>query len=181
MNLLHRTIGSPGLFGIEFEVKCDLSVPANTWWGTFWLWADGKCVGDRNEMEMVSLGLGILLNAVRKADSRKSNLLSSLPAAEALNLVMSAVYGDDDPRRQELGSPSDLGVFEVLPGGGPFFDDWQAILLEEGGKERFIWRKDGEQTFEVRWELGTFRNVVLQAEAELNWMRKQSASDGVVQ
>lgn len=181
MSQIHKLIGSQESFGIEFDVKCDLAVPASTWWGGFWLWADGNLVGNKNDIEIVSCGLGVLLNAAHKTVSRKSDLLSLLPANEALDLVMSSVYGDDDASFRRLAGSADLRSFEVLPGGGPFFDEWQAILLEESELERFIYRKEGEQTFECSWQPGTFRNVVLQAEIEIRKMETPPPSLATIQ
>lgn len=181
MSQIHRLIGSQESFGIEFDVKCDPAVPSNTWWGRLWLWADGVLVGNMNDIEMVSCGLGVLLNALHKTASRKSDLLSSLPAREALELVMCSVYGNNDAYVRRLAGSMDLRSFEVLPGGGPFFDEWQAILLEESETERFIFRKEGEPTFKCSWRMGTFRNIVLQAETELRNMEPPPRSRATVQ
>jgi hypothetical protein len=44
---------------------------------------------------------------------------------------------------------SDLARYEVLPRlTGPFFDGWDAVLIEAGEEERFIFRQEGA---EARW------------------------------
>src|SRR5205814_4795156 len=109
---------------------------------------------------------GSLLNAALKTGCRASSLLSPLPAEEALNLVMWAVYGDDDSRREKLvGSRESLYPFEILPQGDPFFDGWEAIIIEERNAERFIFRKRGQPACEITWEPGTFKDTVLKAQA----------------
>ena len=167
MPLLQRSVGSRESLCIEFEVNSDLDAPVNTWWGRIALWVAGNLVGDNSEVEMVSLGVGILLSAALQTGSRRNDVLSSLSPGEALDLVMWAVYGEENPRFRELVGSTDLSMFEVLPRGGPFFDDWQAILLEEHEQERFICRKEGASPFEVTWPIGTFKHVVFQAVSEL--------------
>ncbi len=57
-----------------------------------------------------------------------------------------------------------LRRFEVMPRGCPFFDDWKAILIEEGESETLIWRARRLGAVEsATWPLGTFRDVVLSA------------------
>ena len=128
------------------------------------LWVGGTRIGESDHREIVSVGLGTLVNAANKTGERNSALLSSMSALKSLELVMWAVYGDDDPKFAPIaGSRESLYPFEVLPQGGPFFDDWQAILLEEGDGEKFIFRKTGQEISEVTWEFGRFRNTVLEA------------------
>ena len=128
---------------------------------------------ESQEFEMVSVGLGTLVNGARKTGSRVSALLSSMTNAEALDLVVWAVYGDDDPKRDRLvGSREGLYPFEILRGGDPLFKHWQAILIEEDACERFIYRRIGQSVFEARWNLGTFKKTVLQAQTDLKVIRE---------
>jgi hypothetical protein len=46
---------------------------------------------------------------------------------------------------------------------GPFFDGWEAVLIEAGREERFIFRQAGAEAKEVVWPAGTFRSVVQRA------------------
>src|ERR1700694_3127061 len=125
--------------------------PLNEWWGNLWLWVESRCIGDIQEKETVSVGLGSLVTAAHRTGLRASRLLSSMPAKEALELVMWAVYGEDDSKLEELvGSRTTLYPFEVLPASDPFFDDWQAILVEEEDTERFIYRKMNQGVSEVK-------------------------------
>jgi hypothetical protein len=140
MNLLHRSVGSHDHIGIDFEVKCDVNARPDTWWGRLSLWANGQHVGN-DEVEMVSVGLGSLWNAALKTHSRKSALLSHMPSREALDTVMQSIYGDENLCAQALVNSTDLSAFEVLPQGDPFFDDWEAILIEVEEEERFILQK----------------------------------------
>src|SRR5947209_18777421 len=95
--LSHRT-GWRRVFAIEFEVEPDRTRPANEWWGSLWLWVEGRCVGETHEIEMVSVGLGALIHAAKatRARARASPLFASLPAEQALDQVMRAIYGEAD-------------------------------------------------------------------------------------
>jgi hypothetical protein len=163
-------VGNRWSFAVEFEACGDRPRRWNEWWGSLWLWADGYVVGRPFEIEMVMSGfdplLGSIYQAEQNTENRTSALLASLPANQALEWVMWAQCGEDDPPKGFQGDEALLGVHEVLPRGSPFFDDWQAILLPEGLHERFIFRRDQGEPSEARWPRGTFRSVVLQAQDE---------------
>jgi len=77
---------------------------------------------------------------------------------------METIYGAEG----EPAGSENLTAFDILPtSAGPFFDDWEAILLEEGENERFIYRRIGLPVCEARWKLGTFKDIVLRANFEL--------------
>jgi hypothetical protein len=165
MHLVERIVGSRDIFSIEFSVQPDLTRPANEWWGTLRLWAEGRCVGNPDEIEMVSIGFGDLVNAAHQTGSRVNLFLSSQTAGDALEYVLQTIYGDE---KAELLTDKEASKFEVFPASaGPFFDDWQAILLEEGQTERFIYRSKGGPACEARWPIGTLKGIVLLADVEL--------------
>ncbi len=115
MDKLAKRAGSRQVFAIEFEINPGQNGPVNEWWGNLWLWVNGKCIGNPDETEMVSVGLGSLVNSAQKTGARVSPLLSSLPPDKALDCVMWAVYGDEDPTFQALiASRESLYPFEIL-------------------------------------------------------------------
>jgi hypothetical protein len=82
--------------------------------------------------------------------------------------VIWAPHEDSDRSPGGLeGTPSALAEFEILPRlTGSFFDGWEAVLIEVGHEERFIFRQEGADAREVFWPAGTFRSVVLRAVEE---------------
>jgi len=114
------------------------------------------------EIEMVEFGLSALQEAADDPNRGPNSILSSMPAEDALNLVMWARYGEDDPTLEKAaGSRQALEPHEILPRRtGSFFDHWQAILLERDGLETIIFRQIGQQVNVVGWPAGTFRNTV---------------------
>jgi hypothetical protein len=78
---------------------------------------------------MVSVGLGSLVNAANKTGARASPLLSSLPHNEAVDVVMWAVYGDDNNKFGALvDSRESLYPFEILPAIDTFFTAGRRFL-----------------------------------------------------
>jgi|ERR1700722_1220154 len=162
---LRRNVGARECLSVEFSVRPDLNTPTNEWWGTICLWIDHICVGNPNEVEMVSVGLGSLAHTAQHTGSRVSSALSSRSATEALESVVQAIYGEEG---LEWLSAEEASKFEVLSSAaGPSFDNWEAILLEQGQFERFIYRREGHPVCEARWKLGTFKEISLGAWAEL--------------
>lgn len=160
---------------MEFEAFDNLPRAWDEWWGSLWLWADGAVVGRPFEIEMLVAGFDPLLESLQQmeqnTENRASAFLASLPTNQALDLVMSAQYGDTPPEGFDS-DPALLAVHEVLPRVSPFFDGWEAILVPEGLMERFIFRwKEGEVRA-ANWPRGTFRTVVLQARDEFQKLAK---------
>ena len=181
MGLIVRSIGSRLTFAVEFSVEPRLTNSAVEWWGCMCLWVAGDCVGNPAELELVSIGMASLVRSARQV-SRTSSLLSNLPTDRALDAVKWAVYGEDNPELERLVGSADLGKFEVLgTSAGPSFDNWEAILIEEGEDERFLYRRSGEPAKEASWKSGTFREIVLQADAELRGLMRSTSTSGVAQ
>ncbi len=160
-----KRVGDRRIFAVEFEFELRQGISLEDIWGCVWLWAGGHCIGQTWEMEIVQFGLKALRETADDKAPRISHLLSSMPASEALDLVMWARYGDDNANFERLaGSRESLEQFEVLPRRtGPFFDGWQAILIEEGATEKFVFRKSGRETFELTWANGLFKRTVQDA------------------
>jgi hypothetical protein len=156
-------IGDRWTFAIEFEGIGDPPKTWNEWWGSLWLWVDGHVVGSPSEIEMLMTGFDSLVESAHQAHTGLSSPLQpSIPAREALDLVMWARYGSDDRGPGGfVGDPSTLTRYEVLPRlTGPFFDGWEAVLMEAAQEERFILRREGAEVMEALWPAGTFRRVV---------------------
>ena len=159
-------IGDRWTFAIEFEGIGDPPKSWKEWWGCLWLWADGQVIGCPSEIEMMMTGFDSLVESAQQTPTGlSSSLQPSVPAVEALDLVMWARYGNDDRAPGGFaGDPSDLARHEVLPRlTGPFFDGWEAVLVEAGQEERFIFRQEGAEAREVLWPAVTFRSAVQQA------------------
>jgi len=130
--------------------------------GSLLLWIDGRPVGNPEEIEMISIGLGSLWESAEDTANCSGVEFEGNSPAEALDRVMEARYGDSE-------KPDDLQIerYEVLPlWTGPSFDGWEAILIPEGGLERFIFRQGTESAHEARWERGTFLRVVTEARSQ---------------
>jgi len=163
-----KRVGNRLSFAVEFEA-CATPRPRlwNEWYGYLWLWVEGLAVGNPTQYEMVMVDLGSLQASAVETGSRKSDFLSSSSSNEALEMVMWAVYGDDDPVKDKLVPQREsLEHFEIFPRRKTFFDGWEGVLVEEGGKERLIYRQEGKPVHEAVWPLGTFRDIVLEAMSE---------------
>ena len=170
---LERRIGSREVLSIEFSIEPQLDKPVNEWWGHIRFWAGGRCIGNPDEIEMVSIGLGALEAVGKQTGSRASPLLMRLPPDAAIDRVMQAIYGEEEAETERV-SFDDMTKFEVFPGASPFFDNWEAILLEEGDHEKFLYRHVRQPAQEMTWEIGTFRNITARANFELTVLQGQS-------
>ena len=168
-------------FAIEFEAYLlpDGRRPRlwNEWWGALWLWVNGQLVGDTAQIETVMNDLGSL-HTDAMFTGRQSDLLSSRSAKEALDIARWSVYGNDDENMRKIVGDRNLEEFEILPRGKAFFDGWEAILLENGNEEHFIYRRRGEEVVDVAWPIGTFRDVVNRAKDEFENMAKSHLIGG---
>lgn len=172
-----KRIGNRWEFAIEFEIhKADGKIPRwwDDWYGSLWLWVDGRAVGNTDAFLVVKFAFETLC-AVGAADRAAATAaLSKQPsAAEKLDIVMGCAQADswlglspEDACRtvaEEMGVPSvDIATMEemraksrqmltldMLPAGtGWAFQGWQAVLLDEGEQERMIYRYRPEQDME---------------------------------
>lgn len=163
-----KRIGNDSTFAVEFELSQSFPSKWNEWRGRIWLWVGGQLVGNPAETEIVSIALDSLMETARETGSRPSSRIPVQSPKELLEVVMWARYGEGGticPRL--IGSEERLYPFEVLPRRtGPSFDNWEAVLVEQGDTERFIFRKGERNIREVSWPLGTFRDVVSRANLE---------------
>jgi|HubBroStandDraft_2_1064218.scaffolds.fasta_scaffold09090_5 hypothetical protein len=163
-----KEIGNRSSFAVEFQLSDNIPKEWHNWWGNLWLWAGGQLVGNPAETEMVAIGFASLMDTARETEARPRAQIPAQSPKEILDVVMWARYGEDDTRMASLvGDEKRLYPYEVLPGrAGPFFDNWEAVLVEDEGVERFIFREATKQVSEVSWPIGTFRDVVTRAESE---------------
>jgi hypothetical protein len=170
-------------FAVEFEAYKlpDGSFPRmwNEWWGYLWLWVDGRIVGNPFEYEFIWSGLGPLVKDASETGKRGSSLLSTYQPKEALEIVMK-VLDDDVEAEKSAGDPANPGLLQILPGvTGPFFDGWEAILLEQGDTEHFIYRQKECTTVEAVWQIGTFRDAILEAKNGFETLARSNLIGGM--
>jgi hypothetical protein len=178
-------VGDRWMFALEFEIRGEPRARAwNEWWGSLLLWADGHLVGKPYEVEMIQTGLDSLRETANGNRAPASLILSAFSPKEALDAVMWAHYdGKKEHRPLKLSLESEVALLplEILPSlTGPFFDGWEAIILEDRATERFVFRQEGAEAAEAIWPLGTFRRVVGEAQSDFERIArsilKESAS-----
>jgi hypothetical protein len=165
---LTQRVGNYSTFAVEFELSQTFPAKWNEWLGSIWLWAGGRQVGNLIETEMVSIALDSLAETADETGTRPSSLIPMQSPKEILEAVMWARYGEADDQMSILvGDEKRLYPFEVLPRStGPFFDNWEAALVEHNNSERFIFRERKNEVCEVSWPIGTFRDVVSRTRLE---------------
>ena len=164
--VLNRRIGNRWALAVEFDGVPDRPRAWNDWWGSLWLWVGGQLVGNPPVTEMLVVGLDALCEAAADDRTQASAMTIHVTAKHALDAVMQARYGNDSPNGLGV-ADDDLFALEILPRRtGPFFEGWEAILLDQGASERFIYRTDGGQIREAVWPKGTFSTVTRRARNE---------------
>jgi len=174
LNRLSRyAFGDRWSFGVECEVQdCDVD-PWGTLqpFGSFWLWVEGRAIGNTDVSEQLVSGFSTLRASVRYSGRRADSRFPGITNIDKLNLVRWVGWGDDDEFRPELwggrsldqARTEDVKPYWVVPrGDGPFFDDWEAILLEREMTETLVWRHQRggfSSSQEVELPLGLFSEV----------------------
>ena len=172
---MHLQFGDPDKIIVECAVEPNSTVKRELWLGRVWLTANGQVIGNVEDrfQEQIGIALGALLGAAQDTGKRQYHLLQGLSPEGALDLVMWAVYGDDEVH-PEL-SDADrkmLATCEILSSrGGPAFDDWEAIIVESGDRETIIWRREREQVQTRTFPLGTFWAATERAQV---WLRSKN-------
>jgi hypothetical protein len=174
LNGLSRyAFGDRWRFGVECEVQdCDVD-PWGTLqpFGSFWLWVEGRAIGNTDVSEQLVLGFSTLRDSVRNSTRRPDSRFPGMTNLDKLNLVRWVGWGDDDEFRPELwggigpdqARTEDVKPYWVVPpGDSPFFDDWEAILLERKVSETLVWRHQRgsfSSSHEIELPLGFFSEV----------------------
>ena len=161
-------VGDSTVFALEFELAGPSARTWNETWGRLWLWIGGSAVGNLEEIEMIQIGLDSLRETAGDERTQASKALQYLCGEDALNFVMEARYGEEERLITHSLPESDecLASVEVLPRRtGPFFDGWEAILLECDPLERLLYRREGKETLEAVWPTGSFAKVVSETNA----------------
>jgi len=173
------TIGNRQRFAVEFEIHNEVPKVWNETWGSLWLWVEGHLVGRRHETEMISIGLDSLRETANENLEAASRILATYDAKRALQAVMWSRYGGTEiPATEGLTTDELLSAAEVLPRTtGPFFDGWEAVLLDEGEEERFIYREGEGQVYESKWPSGTFKGVIGVAKGEFERLARAKLND----
>jgi hypothetical protein len=175
--LSRYAFGDRWRFGVECEVQdCDVD-PWGTLqpFGSFWLWVEGRAIGNTDVSEQLVLAFSTLRASVRGAGRRSDDRFPDMTNLDKLNRVRWVRWGDDDEFRPELWggkSPDEARAEDVQPywvvppGDSPFFDDWEAILLERETSETLVWRHQrggSSSSQEVELPLGFFSEVCTRA------------------
>ena len=175
---ISKRVGDRRVLAVEFEIFPDLPSAPNELWGSLWLWVEGVLVGRPNETEMLQIAFESLRESARDDRGQASHVLSACSPIEALEAVMRARYGVQPGYSAEtvrLNDDEILFSVEVLPRRtGPFFDGWEAILLDKGSREHFIYRQDEMAVVEAAWPIGTFARVIDEAAIEWEFIAKST-------
>lgn len=188
LNGLSRyTFGDRWSFGVECEVQeCDVD-PWGTLqpFGSFWLWVEGRAVGNTDVSEQLVSGFSKLRASVRYSGQRPNSRFPGMTNIDKLDLVRWVGWGDDDEFRPELwggrscdqARTEDVKPYWVIPpGDSPFFDDWEAILLEGEMTETLVWRYERgglSLSQEIELPLGFFSEVSTRACDWFDQLRKE--------
>lgn len=167
-------------FAIECEVEeCD----RDPWgslepFGSFWLWVEGRLIGNSDVQEQLAIAFGSVREMVRLDGTRPDGRFARLTPLQKLDLVIWATFGEDEDFDHEHWGSSpeevrqeDLRKYELVwRGHSPFSDEWEAILTEHDDTETIVWRSwNNSVVREVREasvRRGTCREV---AELALVW------------
>ena len=164
-------------FGLECEIQ-DLDVDP---WGTLepfgscWLWIRGRIMGNTDVSEQLTIAFSQLRSSLGKAGKRNDDRFPGMSNLDRLDFIRWVGWGDDHEfcaerwggRHLDEARGEDVGSYWVVPPGhSPFFDDWEAILLEGETTETFAWRDQRKGTAECEEAAvpsGTFAEVCLKA------------------
>jgi hypothetical protein len=161
--VLHRLTGDRRDLAVECLIFPVKARPKFEWMGSVWLWVGGRVLGGPCAEEMLVIGLDALGEVAAETGHREQDLLGNATPEEALAAVQWARYGDDEPQLlQRFPNRESLEIYEVFPRrAGPFFEGWQACLLEHGGRERLVWKeREWPRTWERTFSIGQFKSVV---------------------
>jgi|SRR5579859_182738 len=164
-------------FGVECEVQdCDVD-PWGTLepFGSFWLWVGGRTVGNTDVSEQLTIAFSQLRSSAGYAGQRTDDRFPRMSNADKLDFVRWVGWGEDHEFRAERWGSRCLdkaraedveSYWVVPPGRSPFFDNWEAILLEGETTETLVWRhqqKGFAECEEAAVHSGKFAEVCLKA------------------
>ena len=171
---MHLQFGDPEKIVVVCTAEPNSAPKRELWLGLVWLTADGQVIGNIEDQfrDQIGIALGALSGSAKDTGKRRHQLLQGLSPEAALDLVMWAVYGDDEVHPELTDADRKvLARSEILSSkGGPAFDDWEAIIVESGDGETIIWRREREQPQTRTFPLGTFWAATEEAEA---WLRSE--------
>lgn len=169
---MHVKFGDPDKVTIECATKPNRAAKRELWLGLVWLSIGGQVVGNVEErfQEQIGISLGALLGAAQQTGKRNCRLLEDLSPDDALDLVMWAVYGDDEQHPELADADRNLLSKSALLSsmGGPAFDHWEAAIVETDDTETIIWRREKGQAQRRTFPLGTLWSAIEQAQV---WLR----------
>lgn len=170
---MHLRFGDPKKITVECDVESNSAAKRGLWLGLVWLTADGQVIGNVEDRfkEEIGIALGALLGAAHNTGKRQDHLLQNFSPEEALDLVMWAVYGDDEAHPELADADRKVLATSEILSSCPAFDDWEGIIVESGDSETIIWRREREQAQSRTFPLGTFWAAMEQAQV---WLRSES-------
>lgn len=174
--------GNRWRFGIECDLEdCDL----DPWgsrepYGSLWLWAAERLIGNPEVGEQLIHGFGPLETVAHSAGSRGASEVPGKTNLDKLDFIRWVDFGDDgdfDSARWGTRSIEELRQFDakrfaLFPiSFSPFQDGWQAVLLDDGEQETLVWRKWRgvvDETHELSLPQAEFTSVIRRA---ADWFR----------
>lgn len=151
------SFGDRWSFGIECEVearKSDSRPYPGEPVGSFWYWISGEVVGNPQEVDILVIAFGVVLDALKGAEKRPDKRFLDLSAVDKLDLVDWARFGEDESPEAERWRYYGREGFEpyrIIPkDGGPWFDGWEGILTESRDDEVIVWRRADQRSVSQR-------------------------------
>lgn len=154
------------IFGNQktFAVECEIDVPSDEFFNCkICLWAGGIAIGDFERGSSLRVSRLFFRNTLKYIGQRHDSTLNGKSTDQVLQFVYKTLYEipDEDKSLEELELAwQRYGKFHICPDGGPAFDGWLAVLLEEQAKDRFIWSYELQDAEEVSLMLGEYEQVM---------------------
>ena len=166
-------IGDKARFAVEYQLRGD--GPGQQRWlhGSLCAWAGGVRIG-RDEPATLGVAIGALPAILANAGRRRHDALMNAPAERVFAAWREALYKADDALRYrelvEIARPFE--AMEALPE-LDVFDGWQAVLLEDDARGRFICRAPDGTLREQELAVGAVDQVYARLLADL-WDARQN-------
>jgi hypothetical protein len=139
--------------------------------GQICFWVNGKQLGNYEQMIILSPIADYLRTTLCYQGERQDETLINILPEQALNIIYSALYGDDNnvENNQDKNQQwKQYSKFCICPNGCESFDGELAVLLEDCEGEIFIWRDYYDRkVYEMRLEADEYESTV---QAFLDWV-----------
>jgi hypothetical protein len=168
----------------QFAIECEVEEHERDPWGSlepfgsFWLWVEGRVIGNSDVQEQLAIAFVSVREMVRFDGTRPDSRFEALTALQKLELVIWATFGEDEEFDEDHwgSNPEEirqegLRKYELVwRGYSPFSDGWEAILTEQDATETIVWRSwNNSAVMEVR-EASVRRGICRETgELALGW------------